>query len=374
VSAEPSRILVVLPNWVGDVVMATPALRALRRRFDEAQITFLARPYVADLVAGSGWMDEMVFWPAHKPNAVSDEGLFRLAQQLRARRFNLAVLLANSFRSALLACLAGARRRVGYDRDGRGLLLTDRLVAHRLNGKFIPVSMVRYYSGIADYLGCRELSARLELPARPVEDRRIEQICRQGGIGQDEALVVINPGAAFGLAKCWPPQRFAELADRLVEASGARVVITCGPRERSVGQAIQAAIRRDAVVLAEPPLSLGELMGLVRRCDLVITNDSGPRHFAAAYEVPVVTIFGPTDPRWSETGYGLERKVSVCVDCAPCMRRICPLDHRCMTWIDVAMVLQPALELLRGRSARQTATGPCQDEHVNRQPEQSPVP
>jgi len=361
---EPARILVVLPNWVGDVIMATPALTALRCRFRQSHVIFLARPYVADLLDGADWMDEMLFWPAGKTKTTRREGFARLACELRRRRIDLAVLLANSFRSALLASLAGARERVGYDRDGRGLLLTDRLVAQRLDGNFVPVSMVRYYNAIAAFLGCREFPEALALPAGPQDDRRFDEICRQYGIGSSRPLVVVNPGAAYGQAKCWLPDRFAQLSDRLVDRQAAQVIVTCGPGEVSIARRIEANLRRGETVLADDPLSLRQLMALIRQCDLLITNDSGPRHIAAAYGVPVVSIFGPTDPRWSETGYPLERKVIVDVDCAHCMKRVCPTDHRCMRMLTVEMVLQAATELLATRRASPRRPGPPNDERA----------
>ncbi|HUW84266.1 MAG TPA: lipopolysaccharide heptosyltransferase II [Phycisphaerae bacterium] len=358
---EPTRILVVLPNWVGDVAMATPALSALRRRFRQSHMILLARPYVADLLQGADWMDEILLWPGGQTKTTRREGFARLACELRRRRIDLAVLLANSFRSALLASLAGARQRVGYDRDGRGLLLTDRLVAQRLDGDFVPVPMVRYYNAIAAFLGCREFPEGLVLPAGPEDDRRFAEICRQYRVGPKRPLVVVNPGAAYGQAKCWLPARFAELSDRLIDTQAAQVVVTCGPGEVSIARRIEANLRREATVLADDPLSLRQLMGLIRRCDLLVTNDSGPRHIAAAYGVPVVSIFGPTDPRWSETGYPLERKVIADVDCTHCMKRVCPTDHRCMRALTVEMVLGPASELLAARRVSPVSPGPPDD-------------
>lgn len=347
---EPSRILVVLPNWVGDVVMATPALRALRNHFAPAHIVLLVQDYLADLLTGTDWADELIFWPGGKSRSLRNHGFLRLAGRLRRQHFDLAVLLANSFRAAMLTFLAGARRRVGYDREGRGLLLTDRLTPKRVNGQFAPVPMVRYYNDLVKHLGAQKLHDKPQLPVSTDHHCSIERWLERHGVTSSQPLVVINPGASFGSSKCWLPERFAQLADRLAETFAARVIVNCGPDEQDIGRAITKSIRHDGVVLADEPLSLGQLMSLVRRCDLLITNDTGPRHFAVAYGVPVVTIFGPTDPRWSETGYQLERKLIVPVDCGPCMKPTCPLDHKCMTQINVEMVLQAAGELLGSRS------------------------
>ena len=349
---DVSRVIVVLPNWIGDVVMATPALRALRAHFRNAHITYVLRPYVADVVNELGLADEILEWPAGKTAAKRRHGVVWLAQQIRncsGGRPDVAVLLANSFRAALLATLAGARRRVGYDRDGRGLLLSDRLVADRVTGRYVPGPMVRYYNSIASFLGCTEMTTDLSLPGGPEYDALFDVLCAKTGITDHRPLVVVHPGAAFGESKCWMPERFSEVSDRLVESHGVQVVFTCGPNERKIIGTIRERLQKPAVVLDESPTTLREVMALIRRSDLLICNDTGPRHFAAAYGVPVVTLFGPTDPRWSETNFALERKVMVSVDCGPCQKPVCPLDHRCMTGIDVEAVLKPAGDLLAMR-------------------------
>jgi len=350
---DASRIIVVLPNWVGDAVMATPALRALRCHYGSAHLTFVARPYVADVVADLGWADRLSLWPVGA-NANRKQGLVRLAHQLRrdaGGRPDLAILLANSFRSALLATLAGARRRVGYDRDGRGLLLSDRLVAHRMNGRYVPVPMIRYYNGIADFLGCRNLSTRMELPSGPAYDELYTGLKARAGISEKRPLVVIHAGAAFGTSKCWLPERFADVADRLTDAHDAQIVFTCGPNEQEIIRTVRKHLRRPAVLLDDVRTTLREAMALIRGCDLLICNDTGPRHFAAAYGVPVVTLFGPTDPVWSETEFELERKVAVPIDCAPCQKPVCPLKHhQCMTRISAEMVVSAATQALADRA------------------------
>ena len=174
-------------------------------------------------------------------------------------------------------------------------------------------------------------------------------------------LVVLNPGANYGSAKCWPPEYYAQLADALVERFGARVVASLGPKEREIADRLAAAARRPIDIFVDPPLGLGPLKALVRRCDLLITNDTGPRHFAAAFSVPVVTIFGSSDPAWTETRFAKERMVMLKLDCQPCMERTCPLKHHdCMRRLLPAMVLEKAEELLAAWSGRATAVKqPC---------------
>jgi len=340
------RIVVVLPNWVGDVVMATPTLRALRQWAGQAHIAYVCRPYVREVLAPCPWCDEMLFWPQSRSKAGAREGFLELASRLRRGRFDVAVLLANSFRSALLARLAGIKRRVGYDRDGRGLLLTDRLLPHRMAGKFLPVPMVKYYAGIARYLGAEVEEDRLELALRPEDEQAAESVLAGSGIGRQDRFAVINPGAAYGSAKCWPAERFAEVVRRLTSEANLRCVVVCGPQEVPIARRIGQLGGQDVVVLADEPVSLGLLKAIIKRCEVLITNDTGPRHFAKAFGRPVVAIFGPTDPRWTETRYPLERKVRVAVECGPCMLKRCPLDHRCMQLITADMVYAAALEVL----------------------------
>ena len=162
-------------------------------------------------------------------------------------------------------------------------------------------------------------------------------------------VVVVNPAAAYGPAKCWPPERFAEVADRIVRLCNAAVFVACGPDEIDVARRVADRMTESAVVLDNPVMRLGPLKALVRRADLLITNDTGPRHFANAFGTPVVVIFGPTDPEWTRTDAPNERSLVVPVDCGPCMKRVCPLDHRCMTRIDADRVFEAARSLLAGR-------------------------
>ncbi|MBN1344101.1 MAG: glycosyltransferase family 9 protein [Phycisphaerae bacterium] len=327
--------------------MATPALRALRRTFADARISLMMKPYVRDIVAGGNWADEIVFWRGGKSRRDRQRSFLGQVGELRRRKFDLAVLLTNSFRSALLATLIKAERRVGYDRDGRGMLLTDRLVAHRVNGKFVPVSMLRYYGALVDYLGCRPDCAKIELFTEPADEEAVDRLYAQHRINPDRPVIVVNSGAAFGSAKCWPPERFAAVADRLVEEFDAQIVVPCGPKELEIIQAIRHEMRHAAVFLDDPIIPLRHLKALVRRADLLLTNDTGPRHFACAFGKPLVTVFGPTDPAWTETDYALERKLIAPVDCGPCMKRRCATDHRCMTRVTTDAVFAACAELLR---------------------------
>lgn len=350
---SPQRILISIPNWVGDVVMATAALAAIRRKFGSARIVHLMRPYVADVLDGANLANERIFWPDRRqPEA--PRGTIELIRRIRAEHFDLGVLLTNSFRSAAVTRLGGVRQRVGYARDGRGWLLTDCLMPHRRNGEYVPTPALDYYNEIARYLGCDDVGDQLVLATTPVDEEAIDR--RLGRDDDGRPLIVFNPGANYGAAKCWPPEYYARLADELSDRYGARVVASLSPKERWIADRLAAAAKRPLEVFIDPPLGLGPLKALVRRCDLLITNDTGPRHFAAAFGTPVVTIFGSSDPAWTDTRYDKERIVMLSLDCQPCMERTCPLKHhRCMKDLTVEMVLARTEEFLTdGAKARAT--------------------
>jgi heptosyltransferase II len=358
----PQRILVVQPNWVGDAVMATPALRAIRKLYPDAQISYLLRRYVKPIYAGMPWADKLITYRTGRTKKMAGKGQFLdLAARLRARRFDTAVLLTNSFRTALVCKMAGIKRIVGYERDGRGFLLSDKLVPYKDRGKFVPTPIVRSYLGIAQYLGSPERDIALELFVTEHDRRDALDTLTRAGLDSSLArpalagaapLILLNPGAQYGAAKCWPPEYFAQLGDRLVSELGATVLISSAPRERPIVDAILAQMKQPAVDLQRHGLTLGGLKEVVRRCDLMITNDTGPRHVAAAFDVPVVTLFGPTHPEWTEIYFARERKMSVPVPCGPCQLKKCPLDHRCMTRLTPGMVFNAATGLLPPRTVQ----------------------
>lgn len=345
---DPASILVVLPTWVGDFVMATPALRAIRRRFPQAEISFLAEANLRDLIRGGDWMNAVVEWPEKERRRPWHREYRALTRQLRGRCFDWAVLLPNSGRAALVAYLGKARRRIGYHRDGRGLLLTDRLpVKNRHGRKFFPLPIVEYYADLVEALDCDRPDDRLELFTTPDCDTSVEALLTERSLQDHHPLVVLSPGAKYGAAKCWFPERFAATADRLIDARHATVVITCGPGEEPIARSIRDHMKREALVLDERRLSLGELKSLIKRADLLICNDAGPRHFAKAFDIPVVTIFGPTHPEWTATSYVAERIIRIDIECGPCQQRICPLGHLdCMKGVTVDNVVAAAAELL----------------------------
>lgn len=338
------RLVVRIPNWVGDAVMATPAFEALRKRFPDDEIVAVGKGWIRDLLGGTGWFDRCLLIGKHLPAGTIRRGL----ALRREGPFDAGLLLTNSLGSALVMRLAGVRRRIGYAREGRSILLTDRLQPQRDAKGFVPGPMVDYYCTLAEVLTGPIEDRRYRLAVEPGPRQRMQEILQRKRRHRGRPMVVVNPGAAFGAAKCYPPARFAEVVTALAERGDVEVVIVCGPAERDVARRIDTLSQGVAVCLEDEPVPLGELKALVQDAALLITNDSGPRHFAYALDTPVVTVFGPTERRWTESGYENERIVAVAErDHPPCMNRTCRRgDHKCMMGIDPRDVVRAAEALL----------------------------
>jgi heptosyltransferase-2 len=339
------NIAVFLPNWIGDAVMATPALRALRQHFVDAHLIGILRPYVAGVLEGGNWFDESIL-TGRRPGS---QGALATAARLRRRRIDLAILFPNSFRSALVAWLGRCKNRIGYERYGRRLFLTDVLWPVRdARGKLPPSPILDAYNRLAEAVGCPRPTRRMELFTTPGDEAAADRVWRQTGLVNRALVTCLNPGAAFGSAKHWPVEYFALLARDLAEQRGCGVLVLCGPNEREVANRIVALARRTGVhSLADYAVSIGLTKACIRRADLLVTTDSGPRHFAAAFDRPVVTLFGPTHVAWTETYHAKAVHLQVPVPCGPCQQRTCPLGHhRCMEELTPAMVFEAATELL----------------------------
>jgi heptosyltransferase-2 len=325
------KIAIFCPNLIGDTVMATPAIRAIRRGFPDATLTAVIKPHVAPTLDGTEWFDDWVLFDRRARSR--DHRTIAVLRRLRLTRFDVAVLLPNSIRSALMACMARIPRRVGYERHGRGILLTD-ILQHPLDadGQRLPTPIVQAYLKLARHLGCPVESIRLELATTRADEVAADRAWADLGLDQDDPVVCLNTGGAYGPSKNWPTGHFANLARRLVRESGVRVLVLCGPSERENARAIVAATEDERVVsLADQELGIGLTKACVRRASLLITTDSGPRHFAAAFGTPVLTLFGPTHIAWTRTQHTMAWHVRHPVPCGPCQQPICPeRHHRCM--------------------------------------------
>jgi len=341
------KILVHATNWVGDAIMSVPALVALRARFPQAHISILARPWVAALYASEPFCDELILYEAPRGwNGLEQK--YKLAAQLRLRRFECAILLPNSFESALLVLTARIPVRIGYDRDAREWLLTHPVPVPGL-GEIAPHQ--RFY-----YL---ELLARAGLIAAYGDEQPIRlnkaATARAGGRKRfadaaiDGPVIGISPGAAFGGAKRWLPERFAEAGVAIARKHRATLAIFGSKEEAGICETVQREVERrgERAVNFGGATTLAEFIELVAACDLYLTNDSGPMHLASALGVPTVAIFGATDHEATGPTGLHTRIVREPVECSPCLLRECPIDHRCMTAVTSERVAQEALALLK---------------------------
>ncbi len=322
------RIGIFLPNWVGDIVMATPALRSLHTHLsDRATLIGITRSNVSEVLAGTEWLDQTITY-----DRKTLLGRVKLTRELRRASLDVVLLLTNSLSTATLAWASGAKRRVGFAMHHRSWLLTDRLQLAEKGRAAQPRSAIDHYLDIASTLGCHVDSKQVQLSTTPRDEAAADMLWNKFGWLASEPVVVLNTGGAYGAAKSWPDEHFAQLARHVADEHGVSVLVICGPTERDAAESICQQAGHDRIrSLANEQLSLGLSKACVRRSRLMITTDSGPRHFAAAFGVPVATIFGPTDPRWSDNYHPQSIDLRRDVDCGPCSQRVCPHEHhRCM--------------------------------------------
>jgi heptosyltransferase-2 len=343
-------LLVRGTNWVGDAIMSVPALREIRRLFPQSQITLLVRPWVKDVYSDVPFVDEVVELDSQGRHR-GWTGFGRLASELRRKEFDLAILLPNSIGAALAVWRAGIPRRLGYERDWRGPLLSH---ACKIDPGVQKVHQVYYYLGILSGAGL--LPARLwedtnyqpsiAIGVRDSDRQAARRLLQGKKIDPGEMLIGVNPGASYGPAKRWLPDRYAGVADRLAETHGARILLFGAANEISIAREIAKQMRHAAVVLAGET-TLGELMAVIRECSLLVTNDSGTMHLAAALDTPQLAIFGSTSELATGPLGSKSRVIKHPVECSPCFLRDCPIDFRCMTRISADQVFGAADSILR---------------------------
>jgi len=323
---EFSNILIRATNWVGDAVMCLPALAAIRSRFPGARISILAKPWVADIYARESFTDEIILY---------DGARWKTARSLRAKRFDAAILLQNAFEAALIVWLAGIPNRIGYNCDARGFLLT-RAVPPPRPGE-IPLHQRFYYL---------ELLRRAGILDRLPESDAI----RLRGVPSARRKVIgVSPGAAYGTAKQWLPERFAEAAARVASQRGCTIALFGSKGERALCEQVAAKLNGYGVTNYAGETTLAQFITKAAECELFLTNDSGPMHIASALGVPTVAVFGATDDAATGPTGPLARVVREPVECSPCLLRECPIDHRCMQRVSAERVAREALSLLNGR-------------------------
>src|SRR6266436_3709587 len=289
------KILIRATNWVGDAIMALPALRAVRRRFSEAEIAILALPYVADVYRGQGIADELIGYD-RKGGHAGFRGRERLIADLRSKKFSSALLLQNAFDAAWIAWRAGIPERIGYSRDARGLLLTKPITVPRAGE--IPAHEKFYYLELVKRAGWIDVLpdvSEISLLVTDEQSLRAEEKLQSFGARRGAMRVAVGAGASYGSAKCWPPERFAVAINRLMNERKAEIILFGTLAEAAVSAAIRAGLDH-AVLDLTGKTEIAELPALLSRCTVFLRSDSGAMHVAAAVGLPVVALFGPTDP------------------------------------------------------------------------------
>lgn len=305
----------------------------------------IIHPRLGDVLKGTPWLDELWGVAAKGPNASAT--FWSVVKRLRQGRFDLAVLLTNSLRTAMLAALGGVRKRVGYARDGRSWLLTHPIQVPRIGRRFQPVPMVDYYLQLAEAVGCPTESPRLELGTIAEDEESADFVWDRLGLCGDRGVVILNSSGAFGGSKLWPLEYFAQLAQHIVDRLEQDVLVFCGPQEQEAARQIVRLAQRDRVVsMAGQPMDFGTAKAVLRRGRLMISTDSGPRHIAAAFGVPVITLYGPLLPIWSQNPTQQAIDLWVDLPCLGCGKRRCPYDHHaCMRQLSVDRVYEAVVEL-----------------------------
>ncbi len=347
-----TKILVWLPSPMGDAILCTPALRAIGEKYASSEIVFLANPTVRKILSPCPFNDNWLEYDNMSP-------LF-ITKKLREHNFSHAILFKNSFASAMTVYLAGIPSRTGYVREMRGFLLTNKIHPEKLqSGKYKPISMVDYYLEIASKNGADISDKKTELTVDSQDTKSLQSKLPEV-FNSDGPVVIMVPGGAFGPSKCWPADNFAKTANHLIKDYNATVVISVSTNqaEQSIAKEIcsskelsTSSAKNKLINLADNSLNLGQLKSLFSLADLVITNDTGPRHIAVALGRKVVTLFGPNDPVWTDTQYENEIQIIGNVTCSPCQKPECIRGRRiCMESISVETVLEAANELLNNHT------------------------
>ena len=354
------RVVVRGANWVGDAAMTVPALRELRRVLPGAHLTLATRPWAVGVFDGADFLDDLLVVEADGRGV---RAFFSQTRRWRAGRFDLAVLLPNAFAPALVAFAARVPFRAGYATDGRGPLLTHPFAPPEWRGRRHEVF---YYLNVVAELerrltgstsvrleeGAAHAGPRTDIAVSAGRQESARELLRARGLRPDRPVVALCPGSTNSRAKRWPAERFAALADLLVEEAGAQVLLVGSAGELEVSRAVSDAARHAPIMLTGAT-DLAETAALLSVCDLLVTNDTGPAHLAAALARPVVVIFGPTDPTTTRPFSALAELVREPPECAPCMLRDCPIDHRCMTAVTPEAVFARARRFLaEGRGRR----------------------
>lgn len=354
---EIKRVVVRGTNWVGDSVMTVPALRALRRVLPQAEITLAVRPSAKDIFADADFIDQLLIYD--RRNAFS---IVPQVREWRKHQFDLAVLFQNAFEAALIPFLAGVPIRLGYATESRQALLTHPLPLPDWRSARHEVFYYLYLITALEQLlfGKSEICEDVPDASLQISDARkaeAEDLLRAYGVRNSEPRVALCPGSINSRAKRWPAEAYAALADRLID-SQRQVLLIGSEAEADVTREVTSRMRQQPVVLTGKT-SLSQITAVLSVVDLVVTNDTGPAHIAAALGRPTLVIFGPTNPLTTRPFAPEAEILRHPPDCAPCMLRDCPIDHRCMTAIEVNEVFEHSQALLKRASFAKTVRSLC---------------
>jgi heptosyltransferase-2 len=341
-----NTLLIRCPNWVGDIVMAIPALDCLRNNFPDAKIIGIVKSRSQGILRDGPWFDGFI-----DSDDKSWSGFWRTTRQIRQCKADMAVLLPNSIHSLLSVWLGGVKNIYGYRRNFRGIFLSGGPKPVRNNNRIVPMPTTETYLGICRWLGLNvpeKVKPKLFIGRQVL--KRAESLFQKYGIRDNDLVIGLNPGASFGASKCWPAEHFAELAELCEKELGTKIMLFAGPGEEDIVEAILHKSRAKIINTVDEGVDLELLKPLVRRCNLLVTNDTGPRHYAVAFDIPVVVIMGPTDPRYTASNLDHTVVIRKEMDCSPCHKKTCPREHQCMTEITATEVFTAAKELLKERN------------------------
>lgn len=333
---------IFLPTWVGDACMATPLVRSLRQGLPQGtQFTAIGAPMSLEVFRHTPWFDDEVVFRRQKGLLSASNRAW--CRGLRERGLDAIVLLTNSFSSAWWSWISRVPRRIGYARDGRGWMLTDRLTVPRNGRRYSVIPAIDYYLEIARYLDCTIDDRRMELVVSDSERQAADRLWQRLDWSEDVRAVVINSTGSYGQSKLWPESHVRDLAIRLANELSVQVLLHCGPAEREAANrvALQCNDRRIQSMGVEEALPLGLSKAVLEKASVVVSTDSGPRHMAVALNKPVVSLFGSTMPGWTMTYNRPESRLYLGLPCQPCYERNCPLQHQnCMNQLTVDRVFQ----------------------------------
>lgn len=336
---QVKKIVVRSVNWIGDAIMTTPAITQLAENFPDAKITIVVKEWVKDVFISNPFIDDIIVC-----NPKNRVGYIRLIKKLRKERFDIGIVFPNSFSSALFLFLLGVKYRVGYKTDCRGMFLN--IKTPRTPDLEFEKLRIDYFLNIADLIGKKQAGRELVLNVSKESEIFAKNFLKGNKVNEKDTIIGFNPGAAYGKAKRWPAKKYAELGNRLISAYNAKLVLFGGSYDQGLVNMLAKELRNKCVIAAGKT-TLQDSIGLVNKCKLFVTGDTGPLYIASALRIPTLAIFGPTNPDTvaipSEKLQIIYKKVS----CSPCFLRECPNDHRCMEDVSVEEVFAEISRMIK---------------------------